>query len=58
MPASSPRSTSPRRPRTGGPTLTIHVNGQQYIWRYGLSRRAAALLIQRDGRAHGHHRGA
>jgi cytochrome c oxidase subunit 2 len=21
-------------PKSGGPTLTIHVNGQQYIWRY------------------------
>jgi cytochrome c oxidase subunit 2 len=24
----------PAPPKTGGPTLTIHVNGQQYIWRY------------------------
>ena len=32
--ASSPRSTSPSRRRAGGPILRIHVNGQQYIWRY------------------------
>jgi cytochrome c oxidase subunit II len=24
----------PDPPKGGGPTLTIHVNGQQYIWRY------------------------
>jgi len=24
----------PDAPRSGGPVLTIHVNGQQYIWRY------------------------
>src|SRR5215212_6312106 len=24
----------PDPPKSGGPTLTIHVNGQQYIWRY------------------------
>jgi len=24
----------PNPPTSGGPTLTIHVNGQQYIWRY------------------------
>jgi cytochrome c oxidase subunit II len=24
----------PAPPTSGGPTLTIHVNGQQYIWRY------------------------
>jgi cytochrome c oxidase subunit 2 len=24
----------PSPPTSGGPTLTIHVNGQQYIWRY------------------------
>jgi len=24
----------PDPPTSGGPTLTIHVNGQQYIWRY------------------------
>jgi cytochrome c oxidase subunit 2 len=24
----------PDSPKGGGPTLTIHVNGQQYIWRY------------------------
>jgi cytochrome c oxidase subunit 2 len=24
----------PAPPRTGGPTLTIQVNGQQYVWRY------------------------
>ena len=24
----------PAPPKSGGPTLTIHVNGQQYIWRY------------------------
>ena len=24
----------PAPPKTGGPILTIHVNGQQYIWRY------------------------
>src|SRR3954469_2540265 len=24
----------PPPPRTGGPTLTIKVNGQQYVWRY------------------------
>jgi cytochrome c oxidase subunit II len=24
----------PEPPKSGGPVLTIHVNGQQYIWRY------------------------
>jgi cytochrome c oxidase subunit II len=24
----------PNPPTSGGPTLTVHVNGQQYIWRY------------------------
>jgi cytochrome c oxidase subunit 2 len=24
----------PDPPKSGGPTLTIHVNGQQYLWRY------------------------
>jgi cytochrome c oxidase subunit 2 len=24
----------PAPPRSGGPVLTIHVNGQQYVWRY------------------------
>ena len=42
---SSPRSTSPRRPRRQARRCTIHVNGQQYIWRYDYSGQAQQLLL-------------